>query len=150
MKKLIIILLILAAALGGLYYQFRSEYLISKKEAAFIGVREKVDTVTAVPGTVQSRQDVKIRAELAGRVAKLYVAEEDDVEKGDPLIKVDDSSVQENLADLRLALAVAENNYQSLQKKYENQEEQTELQLANARRDLEIARTSYAMEAAAL
>ncbi len=82
-------------------------------EAVAVKVAQVVDEVSAV-GTLRSNESVVIRPEIAGRIADINFAEGEPVEKGSPLVSLDDSTYQAELADAQASLNLAENNFRRL------------------------------------
>ncbi|MEK7823549.1 MAG: efflux RND transporter periplasmic adaptor subunit [Candidatus Eisenbacteria bacterium] len=90
--------------------------------------RVRVEDVTSrvkAPGTIEPKTQVKISADVPGKVIRLAVAEGDRVRKGQQLLQLDDtqyraiwnqtratlSSARARLADARASLKVVEDNY---------------------------------------
>ena len=90
--------------------------------------RVRVEDVTSrvkAPGKIEPKTQVKISADVPGKVIRLAVAEGDRVRKGQQLLQLDDtqyraiwnqtratlSSARARLADARASLKVAEDNY---------------------------------------
>ena len=118
-KKTVIILLV-AAAIAALAYP-KVQHLFSnssnnesndqnsqllKVEAVVPGYSEIEDKIFTT-GSVLANEDVELSAEASGIITDIYFAEGRPVEKGDLLVKINDSELQAELqrAEFRLALA---------------------------------------------
>lgn len=77
-----------------------------KVEAVVPGYSEIEDKIFAT-GSVLANEDVELSAEASGIITNIYFAEGRPVEKGDLLVKINDSELQAELqrAEFRLALA---------------------------------------------
>ena len=79
---------LIAAAAAAYYLHFRSETPVDVFGARKEPIEEIVTAVSA--GTVKSRRDATISAEVSGRVVEVRVAEGDSVRKGDMLARLSD------------------------------------------------------------
>ncbi|MCK8059570.1 MULTISPECIES: efflux RND transporter periplasmic adaptor subunit [unclassified Fusibacter] len=93
-------------------------------------------------GGVESKQDVELIAEVSGRVLEVYVQEGDLVKIGDPILKLDDRQLTEQLEDLTLELAIAKETRKQMSpggKLIEVQKETAALHYEQAKEDYERA-----------
>lgn len=86
-----------------------------------------------VVGTVETSNDIMISAEVSGRVISYNVNEGDLVQKGQPIMKIDDSKLKQEKARLEAITAQAKENYDRLRKVYEEDGIGSELDVLNAR-----------------
>lgn len=84
-------------------------------------------------GTVRSQNDVRISAEVSGRIVKYYVDQGDIVEKGDPLLKIDDARLVRERERLEAVTAQAKENYERLKRLYEQDSVGSEMEYLNAK-----------------
>lgn len=73
---------------------------------------QKFSHFVEVSGSVESDKNILLSAEIMGTITKIYAREGDRVHKGDPLIKIDDATLQTNLAELKTGLELAETIYE--------------------------------------
>lgn len=102
----------------------------------------KFERFLRLVGTVKSRNDVRISAEVTGRVNEYYVAEGDRINRGEPILKIDDSQLRRELERLEAATAQARENYERLKRLYEQDEIGSEMDYLNARYTYEQSRAS--------
>lgn len=132
----IVILVALLAVLVGAFFYFSPA---DESEAA---------PLTA-SGTVEA-EDVSVSPEVGGRITEVHVAKGDEVRQGDPLFVLDDSSLTirqdqiaangaANIATAKLQLIQSEQDLQNLYDHAEIIAAQTQLELANARDELDDA-----------
>ena len=92
MKKPIIIIIILALVIGiPLSKRFLSKDEI-KKVTIEILTTQKIEASILASGQLKHEQEVKLSAEVIGKVTKLYVEEGDSVTKGQLVLQIDDES----------------------------------------------------------
>ena len=92
-----------------------------------------------VRGTVESRRNVMIGAEIPGKIDKIYVEEGQRVSKGHKLLELDADIIKNNIAELRTSLNLAEVVFERQQNLW-NQNIGTEikyLEAKNAKESLE-------------
>lgn len=80
-------------------------------EAAPVKVAPSRREITAI-GTLRSYESVTVRPEVVGRIAEIGFTEGQKVRKGQPLISLDSSVVQAELAQARAALALSRANFE--------------------------------------
>jgi len=88
-------------------------------EAAQVTVGPLSERVTAV-GSLRSNESVVIRPEIAGRVVEIGFKEGQPVEKGNLLLKLDDSIATAELAQDRARHELANRNYKRTEELYSN------------------------------
>lgn len=84
-------------------------------------------------GTVEAQNDVHISAEVAGRITKYFVELGDKVQKGDPILKIDDSQLVRERERLEAVTAQARENYERLKRLYEQDSVGSEIEYLNAK-----------------
>lgn len=126
MKRAIITVIIIAAALGGIFYilnknKAKNEAVTAEaaKTNAFVAVRvdtarmEALDASSTANGTFQPKQEVTVSAEAAGRVVRVLVDEGSRVSAGQTLAIVEGDKLNVNVAN---AQANYDNSQQNLQR----------------------------------
>lgn len=84
-------------------------------------------------GTVESQNDVQISAEVSGRIEKYFVKKGNRVQKGDPILKIDDSKLLQEKARLEAQTEQAREQYERLQRVFEQDSIGSEIEVINAR-----------------
>ncbi|MEX2368766.1 MAG: efflux RND transporter periplasmic adaptor subunit [Balneolaceae bacterium] len=84
-------------------------------------------------GTVTTSQDVRISAEVSGRVLEFYKREGDSVRKGGQILKIDDQKLRQEVRRLRAVTEQSRENYERLQRLYETDDIGSEIEVLNAR-----------------
>lgn len=84
-------------------------------------------------GTVESLNDVQISAEVSGRIEKFFVQKGKQVRKGEPILKIDDSKLLQEKARLEAQTEQAREQYERLQRVFEQDSIGSELDVINAR-----------------
>ena len=80
---------------------------------------QSLDKIRSAPGTIESRQEARISAEVSGRVEALPYDAGDKVEKGTVLVRLDDSDLRSQLNVARAALDAAEAHVQQAQQEFD-------------------------------
>lgn len=88
-------------------------------------------------GTVEAQNDVRISAEVSGRVEEHFVEQGDEIEKGDPILKIDDSQLIRERERLEAVTAQAKENYERLKRLYEEEGVGSEMDFLNAKYNYE-------------
>lgn len=89
-----------------------------------------------VTGSVLSRRNVNISAELSGRIQEIPAVEGMSVRKGAVLARIDDESIQRNVAEIETQLELARTVYER-QKRLWDQQIGTEMQYLEAKNRME-------------
>ncbi|KEO74746.1 efflux RND transporter periplasmic adaptor subunit [Anditalea andensis] len=89
-----------------------------------------------VTGSVMSRRNVNISAELSGRVQEITAVEGMSVKKGAVLARIDDESIQRNIAEIETQMELARTVYER-QKRLWDQQIGTEMQYLEAKNRME-------------
>lgn len=84
-------------------------------------------------GTVETSDDIMISAEVSGRVMEYYVDEGETVQKGQTIVKLDDAKLRQELARLEAVTEQARENYERLQRIYEDEGIGSEIDMLNAK-----------------
>ncbi len=96
-----------------------------------------------IQGVVKADKNIEIRPELGGTVIKINVKEGQKVKKGQLLIHLDDSSIQNNIAELNTQLTLAKTTYER-QKRLWDQKIGSEMQFLQAKTQLESVENNKA------
>lgn len=88
-------------------------------------------------GTVEAQNDVQISAEVSGRIEEYFVEQGDEIEKGDPILKIDDSQLIRERERLEAVTAQAKENYERLKRLYEEEGVGSEIDFLNAKYNYE-------------
>ena len=112
---------------------------VTEKEVRTVDVQ----TVTLQPqtfesylrqvGTVTSTGDVTVAAEVSGVVEEVVRREGEDVASGDPVIRLDSRQLRQEVRRLEAATNQSRENYERLQRLYENEDIGSEIDVINAR-----------------
>lgn len=94
-------------------------------------------------GSVEARNDVRISAEVSGRVEQYFVEQGDEVSKGTPILKLDDNKLQREKARLQAQTQQAREQYERLERVFEQDSIGSEIDVINAE-------TAYKQSQAAL
>lgn len=84
-------------------------------------------------GTVESLNDVNISAEVSGTVERYYVEKGDRVAEGEQILKIDDSKLVQEKARLEAQTEQAREQYERLQRVFEQDSIGSEIDIINAR-----------------
>jgi RND family efflux transporter MFP subunit len=93
-------------------------------------------------GTVESQNDVRISAEVSGRIMNYSVEQGDEVQKGDPILKIDDERLVRDRERLEAVTAQAKENYERLKNLYEQDSVGSEIEYLNAKYNYEQNKAS--------
>lgn len=95
--------------------------------------KEPFERYLKLVGTVEAQNDVRISAEVSGRIEKYFVEQGDHVEKGDQILKIDDSQLVRERERLEAVTAQARENYERLKRLYEQDSVGSEIDYLNAK-----------------
>lgn len=84
-------------------------------------------------GTVESQNDVQISSEVTGRIEDYFVSQGAHVEKGEPILKIDDAQLIQERERLEAITAQAKENYQRLERLYKQEGVGSEIDYLNAK-----------------
>jgi RND family efflux transporter MFP subunit len=93
-------------------------------------------------GTVEAQNDVRISAEVTGRINRYFVDQGDEIKKGDPILKIDDSQLIRERERLEAVTAQAKENYERLKRLYEQDSVGSEIEYLNAKYNYEQNKAS--------
>lgn len=157
MKKTLIILLVIVTAIVGAYKYFKAPEKLTPRNFEFVKVErgDVTEKVTAT-GTLQPINTVSVGTQVSGIIEKVYVDYNDEVKEGQLLAELDKFLLNENLADAKAALSlaqskkkVAELNYNRYKDLYhqkliaKSEMEDSEIALATAEANEQSAQASY-------
>jgi RND family efflux transporter MFP subunit len=113
--------------------------------------RGTVSATVTVTGTVAAlpNRDVKVSSLVAGRIARLRVAEGDRVGEGQIIAEIEDRPYRDQLQQAEAAVAQAKANFENAQLNRDRNEDLFKRGIV-ARKDLEDARTQMSVQQAAL
>src|SRR5690606_38117662 len=83
-------------------------------------------------GTVTTTNDVRLSAEVTGRVTGFSRREGDRVNRGDQILKIDDQRLVQEVRRLQAVTGQSRENYERLQRLYENNGIGSEIEVLNA------------------
>jgi len=72
--------------------------------------QEEITSGPAISGSLQPEKEATLRAQVGGPVMDAYVEVGQKVAKGQPLIRIDDSAIREQVLSARSAVTTAQNN----------------------------------------
>ena len=121
LRLLIMISLPLALALGGGLYWYLTRDLVSTDNAY---VRQDI---------------VAVSSDVGGRISEVLVRENEQVEAGDVLFRIDSEPYEVALAQANAQVAAAQVNFGELRTKYQG----TTAEITKARKDIEFASAEY-------
>jgi len=75
--------------------------------SVYVATSEKLDNKVYASGSVLANEEVDLRPEASGKILHVYFKEGSHVEKGDMLIKINDSDLQAQLKKLQLQVKLA-------------------------------------------
>lgn len=98
---------------------------------------ERFERFIRLVGNVESEDDIRISAEVAGRVEEYLVDKGERVQKGETIAKIDDDQLQREKERLEAVTAQSRENYERLKKVYEEQGVGSEMEYLNAKYNYE-------------
>ncbi len=93
-------------------------------------------------GTVSSENDVIVSSEVSGRIERYYVAKGATVQKGERILKIDDSKLLREKARLEAQTEQAREQYQRLKQVFEEDSVGSEIDIINAKTAYEQSRAA--------
>lgn len=88
-------------------------------------------------GTVEAQNDVRLSAEVSGRIEQYYVDQGDEVAKGEPLLQIDDDRLQREVDRLQAQTQQAREQYQRLKRVFEQDSVGSKMEVINAKANYE-------------
>ena len=165
MKRIFVTLLIflVIGGLGYAAYTYWPEETDSSERALRSGVAEKRDLRSTITTTGEVRPSLNsaIKSEISGRIAELFVEEGDLVEKSDPIVRIDPTSLEAQVRESERALAAdrlrverAERDFQRFNELFQRQfvgeqqqlDSKTDYELAQINLEIAEARLEKARE----
>ncbi len=104
---IIVVVVAVLAILGFRQWTAQSQPATADLETAVVE-RGTLTASVSASGTVEARRRVALMFKSPGRVAEVYVEAGDEVAAGDPLVKLDTSELELQVAQARAGLAAAE------------------------------------------
>ncbi|MDR9415372.1 MAG: efflux RND transporter periplasmic adaptor subunit [Gracilimonas sp.] len=95
-----------------------------------------------VVGNVETKNDIMISAEVGGRLIEQTVAEGEQVQKGETILRIDDSKLKQEKARLEAVTAQARENYERLKRIYEEDGIGSEIDYLNAKYNFEQSKSA--------
>ena len=93
-------------------------------------------------GSIEAQNDVRISAEVSGRIQEYYVDQGDRVSRGAPILKIDDSKLKREQARLESQVQQAREQYERLKRVFEQDSVGSEMELINAEAAYEQSRSA--------
>lgn len=84
-------------------------------------------------GTVESRNDIRISAEVSGRIENYFVEKGETVKKGEAILKIDDSKLVSERARLEAQTEQAKEQYERIKRVFDQDSVGSEIDVINAR-----------------
>ena len=142
--------LILTGILAVILFSACSEEQQATEEELVKTVNVETTTIDSQPferylklvGTVEAQNDVRISAEVSGRITNYFVEQGDEVEKGEPILKIDDSQLVRERERLEAVTEQAKTNYERLKNLYEQDSVGSEIEYLNAKYNYEQNKAS--------
>jgi len=142
--------LILTGILAVILFSACSEEQQATEEELVKTVNVETMTIDSQPferylklvGTVEAQNDVRISAEVSGRITNYFVEQGDEVEKGEPILKIDDSQLVRERERLEAVTEQAKTNYERLKNLYEQDSVGSEIEYLNAKYNYEQNKAS--------
>ncbi|WP_234569141.1 efflux RND transporter periplasmic adaptor subunit [Rhodohalobacter sp. 614A] len=94
---------------------------------------EVFESYLRLVGTVITNSDVQVAAEVSGRITEVRKNEGEVVRKGETVVKVDDRKLQQEFNRLRATTEQSRENYERLQRLYEEENIGSEIDYLNAK-----------------
>jgi HlyD family secretion protein len=110
MKKSVIILLILAAGAGVLWWKHQSDPAAGPDIQTAAADKGAVRHVVSTSGSVRALVTVEVGSQISGQVTSLAVDYNSEVKEGDVIAEIDPRSYQTQLREAEAAVAIAEAN----------------------------------------
>lgn len=98
---------------------------------------QSFESYIQVVGNVFTPDDIMISSEISGRVIKHFVEVGDKVQKGDTILKIDDTRLLQEKKRLEAVTELSRTNYERLQRLYEEEGIGSEMEYLNAKYALE-------------
>lgn len=141
MKTQRLFILVLVTAIVGLTAACSQEQQTADQEELVKSVNVEVETIRPqlfqrylrLVGTVESANDVRISAEVSGRIEQYYVEKGNQVQQGEPILKIDDDKLLQEQARLEAQTEQAKEQYDRLKRVYEQDSVGSEIDVINAR-----------------
>lgn len=93
-------------------------------------------------GTIEAPNDVRLSAEVSGRIEKYFVEQGENIKKGDPILKIDDEQLVRERERLEAVVAQAKENYERLKRLFEQDNIGSEIEYLNAKYNYEQNKAS--------
>ncbi|MCP4248328.1 MAG: biotin/lipoyl-binding protein [bacterium] len=143
MKKLIILIIVIAAV-GGLWYWGTTRASLLEDEGKLAVVRPgRVEVPISASGEARERQRVDVKAEASGNIIAIPVEEGDIVQPGDLLVHIDEEEEQRNVDKAQAALDQAEESLAIAELAHEQAIEDNVFNVDQAQASLEIAEARF-------
>lgn len=84
-------------------------------------------------GTVESANDVRISSEVSGRIEEYFIEKGKQVQKGEPILKIDDDKLLQEKASLEAQTEQAKEQYERLKRVFDQDSIGSEIDIINAR-----------------
>lgn len=157
MRRWITGLLILAVALGAVWFWGLRRSANTVPEKTITVTKEDIQAMVSAPGQVFPRYQTAVYTKNGGLVAQLMVRQGQEVEQGQDLLRFDTAALRNQVASLRTQVSAAQASLNDLQSGSRSAEvrlaqdavRQAELDVAQAQRGLTLAQADYQLGAIA-
>lgn len=105
-------------------------------------VTQPFDRYLKLVGTIEAPNDVRLSAEVSGRIEEYFVEQGDDIKKGDRILEIDDEQLVRERERLEAVTAQAEENYERLKRLFEQDSIGSEIEYLNAKYNYEQNKAS--------
>jgi HlyD family secretion protein len=156
MKKVLIVLIVLAIVAGAAYRVYQKSNMKQAETTRDIQLRDGLPVETAkveigeiesrllIYGTLKGRNEIPIYPKVGGRILQVYVDNGDRVGAGRLLVQIETKEIQDQVDQARAGLSAAQQQYELVKEGARPQERtQAENQLENARQGLEVAKSNF-------
>ncbi|MEO6879017.1 MAG: efflux RND transporter periplasmic adaptor subunit [Gemmatimonadaceae bacterium] len=103
---------------------------------------QEIRSGPAISGSLTPEEQATVRAEVGGAVLQTYVEQGKPVNKGSPLVRIDDATLRETVLSARAALSTAQNSADIAKKQVDRNEALLKAG-AIAERDVEVVANQY-------
>ncbi|HEY4216104.1 MAG TPA: efflux RND transporter periplasmic adaptor subunit [Gemmatimonadaceae bacterium] len=103
---------------------------------------QQIRSGPSISGSLTPEEQATVRAEVGGPVLQTYVEQGQHVNKGSPLVRIDDATLRESVLSARAALSTAQNSA-DIAKKQVDRDETLLKAGAIAQRDVEVVTNQY-------
>ena len=133
--------LLLAGGYGGYKYYVSTQTPVQTIKTGVVERGNLVETISAT-GALSAVNNVDISSKITGRIVEVFVEENQHVNAGDVLVRLDDTALMATMMQMKAKLDNAEANYQRYQKLV-NSGAVSRFEYDNIYADYLVAKTNY-------